>query len=210
VWHLKKDKTGHSERVNLLSKANVDCPDQIEVGHWYDPKYGTDRLTEEKALSFSCGSTYKECCRYLRHDKGVFKPNSRPKTFNNRPMYVDENREYCIIYYRKQWMVVNCKLFFSVDFWNNSKGVLLLSKANVDCPDQIVGDMHWYKSDGNKTDVSYSCDMLSTTPAKPVKESVKPVKEPVKPVKPVKPVRPAKKLLPKSFTDDFRPVFGGY
>merc|ERR1719414_2022284 len=146
-------------------------------------------MTEEKAFSFSCGSTYTECCKYLRHDKRVFKPLSRPKTFNNRPWYADESREYCLIYYRKQWMVVNCKFF--AHFWNNIKGVVLLSKANVDCPDQIIGDMHWYTADGNKTDVSYSCDMLSTTPAKPVKE----------PLKPAKPLKPSKKLLSKPFKD---------
>merc|ERR1719394_90458 len=148
-----KNKTDNSRDLMLLSEANVDCPHQVEVGDWYD----AERPDHENisGLSFSCGSKYTECCNDLRYDEGVFK--SYRKTFNNRPYYSDEKREYCMYYFRKQWIVRYCNTF--VDDWKNSgKGVVLLSKVNVDCPNQIVGDKFWYTLDGRPTkDVSFNC-----------------------------------------------------
>jgi len=192
-WMGTNCKTGNSEKVEMVSKANVDCPDQIDAGEWYHPiRPDWDDI---RALSFSCGSKLRECCQYIRYEKGVLEQYG---TFNNRPVYTDKDKKYCMFYHRKQWMVVvDCNLFFVNDWWknmNNNKGVVLLSKANVDCPDQIVGDMYWYTPDGIKTDVSYPCDMLSTTTAMPTK--------------PIKPVKPAKKLLSKSFGNVL--PFGGF
>merc|ERR1712115_146811 len=110
TW-VYKNKTRNSTTVWLYSGANVDCPHQVEVGDWYNQKEG-----KKGDLSFSCGSIYTECCKYLQHDKGVLRTHSR--TFNNRPFYIDvENRKYCIFYFRKQWIVANCKS--SVDDWKN-------------------------------------------------------------------------------------------
>merc|ERR1711962_115318 len=62
---FKKDKTGKSEKVQMVSKSNVDCPNQIDAGEWYHPiRPDWDDI---RALSFSCRSKLRECCRYLRY-----------------------------------------------------------------------------------------------------------------------------------------------
>jgi len=145
-WMVRKckafyeDPTGN-KGVVILSKANVDCPNQIETGHWYYP----DGKQEDG--SFTC-----ECCKAIQYGKESY---FLEDTHNNRPVYKDSKEEYCI-YYGKQWLVRSCKAFYEDK--NGKKGVKLLNKANVDCPVQIGGNMYWYTPDGKEIrDVSFSC-----------------------------------------------------
>jgi len=148
------NKTENSRWFPMLSKTNVDCPHQVEVGDWYEAARPDHH--DAKKLSFSCGSKSTECCKYLRNDNVVF--SQGPDYFNNRPSYgerVKDKKKNYILYLRNQWIITNCT---SAELYskNCNKGVLFYSRANVDCPN-LVGDMYWYTPDGKQTNFSISC-----------------------------------------------------
>merc|ERR1712098_250480 len=121
-----------------------DCPNQIENGEWYSPD------GKQADGSFSC-----ECCMAIQYAGRAYYLEDM---HNKRPFFKDSKDEYCI-YYGKQWMVRTCAAFYKHgDNLYEFDGVELLNKANVDCPDQIGGDMCWYTPDGKEIqEVSFSC-----------------------------------------------------
>merc|ERR1712243_232748 len=91
-----EDPSGNND-VAILSKVDVDCPNQIENGEWYYPN------GEQTDGSFSC-----ECCIAIQYAGRAYYLEDM---HNKRPFFKDSKDEYCI-YYGKQLIVRTCAAFY--------------------------------------------------------------------------------------------------